>query len=153
MARQIDPRFEAGLFRHQTHFNVRFADLDALAHVNHATYLVYMEQARMDYAREVWGWDGEMHTLGMILAKVEVEYLLPLFLGDVVTVWTRIPRLGNKSFDFLYRLERADPTGNQLVATGQTAMVAYDYTVGQTMSFVDDRRARTLSFEPSLNQD
>ncbi len=71
--RPMDDLFKPELFRHAILMTVRFGDLDALAHVNHAAYLTYMEQARMSYARDVWGWDSDMKKLNIIVARATVE--------------------------------------------------------------------------------
>lgn len=148
MARQIDPLYAPEKFRHRTLMTVRFADLDALAHLNHAAYLTYMETARMAYARDVWGWEGSMATLNMIVAHAEVNYLAALHLHDQVAVFTRIARLGRKSFDMIYAVYRVnDDTSARLAATGKTAMVSFDYALGQTMEMDASRRERTLAYE------
>jgi len=36
-------------FKHKTKIIVRFSDLDAMQHVNNATYLTYLEETRIDY--------------------------------------------------------------------------------------------------------
>ena len=36
-------------YKHKLKINVRFADLDAMQHVNNAAYLTYLEEARIDY--------------------------------------------------------------------------------------------------------
>lgn len=153
MARQIDPLYDIQKFKHETTLAVRFADIDALGHVNHATYLTYMEQARMDYAAAVWRWSGEMGELSMIVAVAEINYLAPLFLNDRLHVHTRIARLGNKSFDMVYLLRRETADGLQNAATGKTTMVAYDYATRQTILMHADWRQRTLDYEPALTSD
>ncbi len=37
---------------------VRFRDLDALGHVNNAVFATYLEQARIEYLRELGVFDG-----------------------------------------------------------------------------------------------
>jgi acyl-CoA thioester hydrolase len=155
MARQVtlentvmDDLYKPELFRHAMSMNVRFADLDALGHVNHAKYLTYMEQARMAYATDVWGWNGDMDKLGMIVARVAVDYRQPLFFNDSLQVMTRCARLGNKSFDLAYLIIRV---GDEIVATGLTSMVAYDYTISATIPFPIEWRDRTLAYEPALS--
>lgn len=147
MAGQVDPIFDLSLFNHQCDLTVRFADLDALAHVNHAKYLTYMEQARIAYAADVWGWDGQMQNLNMIVARIEVDYLAPLLLQDKVAVWTRISRLGTKSFDFLYVLTKLTNPAPEVVATGKSLMVMYDYATGQTIPVNPAWRTASLAFE------
>ena len=40
-------------YRHTTPIQIRFADLDALNHVNNANYLTYIELARIHYLHDV----------------------------------------------------------------------------------------------------
>ncbi|MEA2609282.1 MAG: Thioesterase-like superfamily, partial [Chloroflexota bacterium] len=42
-----DPRDLPGAFSHRVEIVVRFADTDAMGHVNNAVYLSYMETARI----------------------------------------------------------------------------------------------------------
>lgn len=148
----MDDLFKPELFRHSILMSVRFADLDALAHVNHVTYLTYMEQARMTYAKDVWGWDSDIKNLSIIVARVTVDYKAPLFLHEDVRVWTRCSRLGTKSFDLAYLIQREGQTGAaSFVATGVTGMVAYDYATSQTIAFPPEWRTRTLAYEPALS--
>ena len=44
-----DPRDLTGPFRHSVEIVVRFADTDAMGHVNNAKYLTYFEIARVAY--------------------------------------------------------------------------------------------------------
>lgn len=92
----------------RTSFTVRFRDLDAMGHVNNATYVTYLEEARVRF------WDHFMSMMSMhpssdpsfpfVIARVEVDYLRPLYLGDRVWVDLWVPRIGRRSFDFGYRL-------------------------------------------------
>lgn len=141
-------------FRHITPFTVRFADLDVLQHLNHATYLTYMEQARIRYMVDVIGWDerSDWRTLGMILGRAEVDYKLPVAYGETVQVYTRISRIGGKSFDFEYILTRQQgEAAPQVASQAKTLMVAYDYAAGTSVPVPDDWREAITSYEPALN--
>ena len=50
-----DPRDLSGDFGHRIEVRVRFADTDAMAHVNNATYLTYAEAARIDWWTGITG--------------------------------------------------------------------------------------------------
>ncbi len=81
---------------------VRFADIDALGHVNNAAYLSYLELARIAYFDRILpGWLSEGH---LVLARVEVDYRKPLFLEDQVEVLARTVRIGRSSFTMEYRV-------------------------------------------------
>lgn len=137
-------------FRHQTSIAVRFADLDVLGHLNNATYLSYIEHARIEYIREVCGWQGAWQTLGMILAKTIIEYQLPVIYDDTVTVWTRCARLGGKSFDLEYLMMRQQGDNPpDIAATCTTVMVSYDYEQETTIRVPDTWRTAIIDYEPA----
>ena len=57
---------------------IRYADLDALGHVNNSNYLTYFEIARVHYFNELLGKDWDWRNEGMILANSSLEFLKPL---------------------------------------------------------------------------
>lgn len=134
-------------FRHHTPIRVRFADLDALGHLNHANYLTYMEQARILYIQEICGWDGNWVNLGMILAKATVDYLLPVQFGDEIGVYTRCSRLGTKSFDLEYVMTRQQGDQIEITAKALTVMVAFDYPSNQAIPVPDHWREAIRAYE------
>ena len=87
-------------------FNViiRFSDLDLFGHVNNAVYLTYYEEARVAYLNEVVGYNYDWSREGVILARIEVDFLIPIHFKDEVFIRTSCSRLGNKSFDLTYEL-------------------------------------------------
>jgi acyl-CoA thioester hydrolase len=106
---------------------VRFRDVDALGHVNNAVVVSYLEVAR--YA---W-WRGFLkgrafRDEGFLIARAEVDYRLPIQLGDDVRVELRCPRVGRTSFDLEYRVVRQ---GNLLLAEGRTIQVMLDFASGR----------------------
>lgn len=139
-------------YRHHTPMTVRYGDMDTLGHVNNATYLTYFEQARVGYFNELALWDGQPSELGLIVAKITVEYKLPLSMHDgVVDVWTRIARLGTKSFTMTHQIIRA--SDQAVAATGEIVVVVFDYVNNATAPLPDDWRQRIIAYEPGLSTD
>lgn len=139
-------------FFHKTRLRVRFRDVDAMQHVHHGVYLTYMESARIRYLDEVLGWSGsDLSTMGIIVARVEVDYRQPLHFDEEVVVHTRVSRVGTKSFDMLYLLQRiVDNQPAEVVATGTTFLVAYDYVHKQTQPVPASWRNTIVTFEKAL---
>jgi len=105
---------------------VRYGDLDPQGHVNNARYLAYTEQARVNYLVELGLWDGASFLdLGLIVADVHMTYLAPIVISQAIQVGVCVSRVGNKSIQFEFQIEDED-TG-QVMARGQSVMVAYDY--------------------------
>ena len=91
-ATPTDPRDLTGPFSHRVTIEVRFADTDAMGHVNNATYLTYCEIARIKYWTDVTGVPIDHRTAGaesLILAEARITYRSPAFYGETVTVETR----------------------------------------------------------------
>jgi acyl-CoA thioester hydrolase len=141
-----------GGYRYHTAIAIRYGDMDTLGHVNNAKYLTYLEQARVGYFRDLPLWSGGIASHGLILAKVVIDYRAPLTLDDITAeVWTRVSRLGGKSFDLEQRVlcQRAGAT--VLAAESTSVVVAYDYLTGQSVTIPDEWRARITAFEPALS--
>jgi acyl-CoA thioester hydrolase len=131
-------------FRCITRFRVPYCDMDMLQHVNHASYIVWVETARCVYFDEVLQ-EPINGANGMILAKLQFEYDLPLDYREEVAVGCRIARLGRKSFDFAYEIW--SETRQLRAAHGSSTMVAYDYQA-QTSIVVPERwREQIAAYE------
>lgn len=140
-------------FRHHTHIDIRFADMDAMGHVNNAVYLTYMETARLRYARDLMLWDGSPRVIAPILARVTVDYKLPLHLNDeAVDVFTRCSRLGNRSYEFEHLIQRTKDGVAEVVAVGQIVIVVYNYQIGQSVPIPDEWRQKMIEYEPGLRR-
>ena len=130
-----DARDLPGAFGHRVDVDVRFADTDAMGHVNNAVYLTYCEMARIRYWTEVTGEPiaaGHEGAESLILAEARITYRAPVFHTEVVTVETRATDIGRSSFTLEHRLTACGPGGRpRLVATSGSAMVRYDYAAGR----------------------
>lgn len=135
-------------FRFKTAIEVRFFDVDMMGHANNAIYFSYMEQGRIVYFDDILQLDRKTNAISVILADAACSYKAPLFYKDVVDVWVRVARLGNKSFTQEYRLVRQ--SDGQLAATGQTVTVAYDYQAERSVSLPDAWREKITAYEPVL---
>ena len=138
-------------YKHKTLIQIRFADIDSLDHVNHAKHITYMEHARISYFTDVIKTPVAWKEEGLILAKVVVDYKLPLLLGDTITVYTKCTRIGNKSFDLSYSIMKVLPLGEDLggaiAATGLTTMVCYDYKQNKTIAVPEEWKKKMMEFE------
>lgn len=135
-------------YRFSTIIPIRYGDMDTLNHVNNAKYLTYLEQSRISYIRDRGMWDGSLSTQGLIIARIEINYRAPISMDDgQAIVWTRVSRIGTKSFDMsqLVQVER----GNQALtaAEAKTVAVVYDYTTAATVPIPDAWRTLITTFE------
>ena len=115
------------LYTHR--LDVRFRDCDPLGHTNNAVYLTYLEQTRLQYWRQLWGFGSDQSTApGVIMARAEIDYKRPSFYGQTLEIRMSLTAIGTTSFTYAYEI--VDDT-EQLVASARTVQVMYDYAAGR----------------------
>lgn len=120
---------------------VRFSDLDTLNHVNNAVLVSYIEQARWKWWHRYLG-TRPFEEEGFLIARVEVDYREPIFMGDEVHVELWCPRVGRTSFDLGYRVTRGP--GGALLAEARTVQVMLDFKTQRPTPVRDEARAWML---------
>lgn len=134
-------------YKHRAEIQIRFCDTDALGHVNNSNYLSYMELARISYIDRVFGNTIDWNEDGVILAKAVVDFKLPVMLNDKLFVYIRTARLGTKSFDIEYLFVREVDGKDEVVSSGSTVMVAYNYAHNKTIEILPEWRKKIEEFE------
>jgi acyl-CoA thioester hydrolase len=148
-----DPRDLHGDFPLCRHVEVRFADTDAMGHVNNAAYLTYCEIARAAYYEAATGEPLPLGvhgaTEGMILAEIRVTYRSPAFYGETLAVETRVARVGGSSFTMEHRISAPDSRygPSRLVAVADSVLVTYDYRAERSIPLPTGLRAAVERFE------
>ena len=82
------------LFQHK--LKTRWRDLDAFNHVNNATFLSYIEDARIVFFKR-WGINFKEKSL--IVAAVKIDYINQLEHPSDIIIGQKVSRIGSKSFD------------------------------------------------------
>lgn len=124
--------------RHLTKAHVRWDDLDGFGHVNNASYLTYIQEARANftwYSRKAAGLEPVLTD--MVVGRAEVDFIEPIYEGGFdldVAIW--VAKIGNSSFDLVYEL--SSPIG--LHARGRTVQVAVSMETKKSRPLADDER-------------
>jgi acyl-CoA thioester hydrolase len=108
---------------------VQFRDIDVMGHVNNATYIQYMETARVELARSL-GHVREGFRAGFIVASVRCEFKKPIRDERRITISVWVSRIGDRSWDLEYTIH--GPRKAEY-AIGRTTQVAYDYKTRTTV--------------------
>jgi len=118
--------------KHNYRQEIRFSDIDALGHVNNAVYLNYFEQARVSFFKEIndgpWDWSKQ----GILLARNEVDYKVPVLFGDEVVTEVWVEKIGTKSFVLAYDLFKVINAEKVKCSSGASVLVAYDFEAGHS---------------------
>ena len=146
-----DPRDLTGTFRHVLDIPVRFADTDAMRHVNNATYLTYCEIARLRFWTDVTGEgfsEGNDGAESLILAEARITYRDQTLYGETVVVQSRATRIGTSSFTLQHRLTAGFPGGpRRLVAVSESVLVRFDYAAERPVPLTPDLIEALETFE------
>ncbi len=124
-------------YRFRRRVDVRFKDIDIGGHAHHSHALVYFEEVRAAYWREVVGRTG-IGDVDYILAEATVRWHQRVLWPARLDVSLRVPLLGRKHFVMEYLV--ASPAGERLVS-GSTVQVMYDYGAESSKRVPDDMRA------------
>ncbi len=103
---------------------VRWSDIDMYQHINHATMVTILEEARVQFLREAF--EVDIRTIGLLIAEVTVTYKAQLRLTDSplqVTVWTKRLRTVDFTLGYEVRSVNADPDSRPAVIA-QTQLAA-----------------------------
>jgi acyl-CoA thioester hydrolase len=127
-------------FTYETKVPVRFRDIDVAGWVHNSVHLVYAEEARIGYHREVL--DTEIEDTPGAVASQEIEYAVPIRLDEEVTVRYRISAVGNSSLTMEFEVR----AGEDLAAEGEVTHVLLDKN-GEPRDVPAAWRERIRAFE------
>ena len=111
--------------------DVRWGDMDAFNHVNNATYLRYIEQARIEWFEslgDVW----LTESIAPIMAAAQINYRRPIEYPARVVVDLFADKRGGKSITVGHRISDAsDP--DRVYADGDVVIVWIDRSTGKSV--------------------
>jgi len=124
-----------------TEIDVRFRDIDAMGHVNNAVYATYIEQARIEYYRDVLS--SDLSTIPTVLASLSIDFRLPVELTDgSVTVAIDVADIGRSSVTMTHEIR----TGGRVVADAEATVVTLDPDAGKPAPIPDEQRSAMVSY-------
>jgi acyl-CoA thioester hydrolase len=104
---------------------LRWGDMDAMAHINNVVYFRLMEEARIQWFAQM-GFSTLPQGEAPILAHASCDFMRALnYPGDAV-VTQQVTRVGRSSIEMQVRIEHAAEPGVEY-ARGRCVVVWYDY--------------------------
>jgi acyl-CoA thioester hydrolase len=104
---------------------VRWSDIDMYQHVNHATMVTMLEEARIPFLADAFG--ADITTTGLLIAEVKVTYKGQLRLADSplqVTIWVNRLRAVDFTLGYEVRSITAEPQSKPAVIA-ETQLAAF----------------------------
>lgn len=104
---------------------VRWSDIDMYQHVNHATMVTMLEEARIPFLADAFA--ADINTVGLLIADVRVSYKGQLRLLDSplqVTIWVKRLRAVDFTLGYEVRSANAAPDSKPAVIA-ETQLAAF----------------------------
>lgn len=105
--------------------HIRWSDIDMYQHVNHATMVTLLEEARIPFLREPF--EAVIETIGLLIHEVKILYKGQLRLRDSplqVTMWSKRVRAVDFTIGYEVRSVRKGPDAKpSVIAETQLAAV------------------------------
>lgn len=122
---------------HRKRIPIRWRDMDAYGHVNNAVFLNYLEEARDEMVRRLFGrQDGEFDY---VVARVAIDFRRPLRQDDrEVVASCRVERVGRSS---LRTRETLVTRGGALAAEAEAVLVSHDRAAGTSRLLTKGEKA------------
>jgi acyl-CoA thioester hydrolase len=119
---------------------IRWGDMDAMAHVNNASYFRYLETIRIDWMQSI-GCPPDPGAEGPVIVNAFCNFYKQLeYPGDILLkMYTSDPR--GSSFESWCTMERADDSGTIYAAGGATT-VWVDFRAQKSLPLPDWLRAQ-----------
>ncbi len=113
---------------------IRFADIDAYGHVNHAVYFTYLETARTLFFKDKFINLFEK-GINFIITNASCEYKKPILLSDTLIVEMEIVNVKRTRFDVIYELNNGK---GKTFAFAKTTLAIFDSKKNKPIRIPED---------------
>jgi acyl-CoA thioester hydrolase len=121
----------------ETRIQTRWPDFDALGHLNHAVYHVYLDEARDAALR---GTVGDFDAWPNVVVRASIDYRREVALGvREIVVHTQIAEVGRSSVRFEQTIVTPD---GELAAEAEAVLVAWDPETRRSREITQEERQR-----------
>jgi acyl-CoA thioester hydrolase len=125
---------------HETTLDTRWGDMDALGHINNATYFTYCESIRVEWLEGVSGRIAGAQGEGPVLINANCDFLRSIVHPARLQISMYGLAPGRSSVMTEYEIRNAADT-DILYATGSAKVVWVDFSAGRSRPLPDSLRA------------
>lgn len=129
----------------KTDIQIRFADLDALNHVNNINIQHYYDLGKMYYYRNIIGSTPTIAKQSMAIVNCTSNYFAPILIDDIIEVETVIEKIGNKSITFFQRV--LDKKTGVIKSDCRTILATFDAILSESIEVPKDWKAKIEKHE------
>jgi len=132
-------------FNHTVPIQLRFNDFDALGHVNNSVYFSFYDLGKTTYFNDVIPSMTIDKGIGVVIANIQVNFILPVYPNEHVAVQTAVVEIGTKSFKLFQQL--IDTDTNEVKCICHTVMVGFNAKSKSTYAIPEEWKKAMIDFE------
>ena len=107
----------------------------------------YLEEARLAYYNQVLKADTNNLEFNAVIARIEIDYVDQIKLGDPVEIYTRTSKVRNKSSDVEHLIVVNNNGNKKIAAKAVTKLVSFDYINNRSIPVTDESKKQIEEFE------
>ncbi|SFK20713.1 acyl-CoA thioester hydrolase [Halobacillus dabanensis] len=127
---------------HEIEVNIRFCETDLLGHVNNNNFFVYMEDARINFFKDL---DLVGDDWNFIIASTKCDFIKQVYFNQTLLIRSHVGRIGNSSFHLEQEMFEKD--SGELVAKGLSVVVHFDFEHQESSPLSQKMRESLESFQ------
>lgn len=136
---------EKELFKSILPIQIRFNDIDALGHINNNIYLSYFDLGKIEYFENLRSSYVSWIDGLIVVARLEVDFIKPVFYKEKIAVDSKIISVGNKSAVFVQQIRNT--LTNEVKCKCSSVIVAYNPKTKESMLIPDIWRRGISEYE------
>jgi len=111
-------------FRASLPIQIRFNDIDALGHINNNVYFSFFDLGKTTYFEDLKASYVSWTDGIVVIARIEVDFIAPVFYKEPIVVESKITKIGNKSAVFLQQIRNS--LTNEIKCSATSVVVTYN---------------------------
>ena len=124
---------------HRAEVQMRFADTDALGHINNGSFVIYAETGRLEFLKVLGS-----AVRSLILAHLTVDFRKQVRFGEPIAVETWVERVGTTSVT----MRQAVLASGGVAAEVRSVVVYFDYDAQRPQPWSPELRAALEEYVP-----
>lgn len=111
-------------FKASVPVQIRFNDIDALGHINNNVYFSFFDLGKTTYFEDLKASYVSWTDGIVVIARIEVDFIAPVFYKEQIVVDSKITKIGNKSAVFMQQIRNS--ITNEIKCRAMSVVVTYN---------------------------
>ena len=137
--------FDTTTFNHSVEIQIRFADLDALNHVNNGFQCHYFDVGRVNYFSDALKRKINLAEIDLVLVHTEFDFLAPVEGNDEILVQSKTISFGENSVKMFQRI--IDKNSGKVKTTCYSVLSAMDTVTKQSKKVPEEYKQAFFDLE------